>query len=126
MSMVCWSRGSASRHFTSRLLRVRGTPSTCSLLPGLTHATHFLCQLTRHLEMFLEGRQGLACKGFDISIMPLFGCGGEELDGFLMICDHMMHILAVKTRSLLLGERLCSLLMLFVCLCGYGDVLGPC
>ena len=50
-------------------------PSTCPLLPGLTHATHLLCQLTRHLEMLLEGRQGPARKGLDIRIMPLFGCG---------------------------------------------------
>src|SRR5262249_19900520 len=78
-----------------------------------------LGQLTRHLEMLLQGRQGLTRKGFAISVIPLLCFGREELYSFLMSRDHMMHILAVKTRPLLLSERLCGLLMLFVCLPGY-------
>src|SRR5690242_7843658 len=31
--------------------------------------------------MLLEDRQGLARKGFDISITPLFGSGGSECSG---------------------------------------------
>src|SRR5205814_6785437 len=101
------------------------TPAcVCHSLPGLTHAPLLWRHLTRHLEMLLQGRQGLARKGFDIRVAPLVGLGREEPYGFLMIRDHVTRVLAVKTRALLLGERPCGLLMLFIDILGYGDVLG--
>src|SRR5919202_2005920 len=91
-------------------------------LPGLTRAPLLLCELARHLEMLLEGRQVLASKGFDIGVSPLIGFCSEELHGFLMIRDHVTHVVAVKTRPALLAEGLCSLPMLLIYVLGDGDV----
>src|SRR5262249_44086569 len=62
-----------------------------TILAHLTHASVLLRELTRHLEMLLEGWQGLASKGSDIRVFALLGYRREELHGFLVIGDHVTH-----------------------------------
>src|SRR5688572_4493168 len=63
-------------------------------------ARDLLLQILRHLQVALQGRELLLGPFLDFGVLAFIGLSMEQVDGLLMILDHLVKKRAIEGRAL--------------------------